>query len=241
MVLMLTADAQGANIVFEGTVKQAGTSALPIVKASPRMVVAIVDKILEKPDSVNLAVGDTVTVELLDTTKLPVGAKHTFHTVGWIYGKSLAVREVPLTGAVEARGTVGGLSERLKSADLVVTGRVAEMRAGPVQKPTRVSEHNPTMWREAVVRVTDGLKGAPTQNVVVRIPQSKDVQWRDLQNIAPGQSFTLLLHKDTQSGSPSARLGSTNVQAYAVSSPKDVLPLETAAAIKALIDAQKPR
>src|SRR4051794_3486694 len=100
MVLMLTADAQGANIVFEGTVKQAGTSALPIVKASPRMVVAIVDKILEKPDSVNLAVGDTVTVELLDTTKLPVGAKHTFHTVGWIYGKSLAVREVPLTGAV---------------------------------------------------------------------------------------------------------------------------------------------
>lgn len=227
-----SASGQTPAIEFEGTVKQVNASAIESVKASPNTVVVTVDRVIGKSP---IAPGDVVTVQVLNPAELAVGTKKMFHTTSWVYGKTLALKETPTVAPSQSDANADLLS-RVTTADMVLTGRISQLRAGPTTKPTRVSEHDPTTWREAVVRVTSGLKGAASiQTVVVRIPQSKDVQWRDLQKLAVGQTFTMLLHKDTVTGSPRATLGATTVQAYTILNPHDVLPADKAQQVRAMI------
>lgn len=209
--------AQAANVVFEGTVTKTSASSLPNLKPSDRTVIVRVTQIVQKPESLPLAVGDDVTVQLTTPNAAPADTKRTFRTVGWLYGKTLALREVN-----DQRPT-SSLAQRVQSAEVVVTGQVTEVRPGPQQRPTKVSEHNPTQWQEAVIHVGSGLKGSVGQNIVVRVPQSQDVKWRDMPALTQGKAFTLLLHRDRVSGSPTARLSGASVPAYTVLSPQDVL------------------
>jgi hypothetical protein len=155
--------------------------------------------------------------------------------VSWLYGKTLALREVA------NQQVTANLDKRVQAAEVVVTGQVTEVRQGPAQKPTKVSEHNPTSWQEAVVRVNAGLKGSAAEDIVVRVPQSRDVKWRDMPNLAEGKSFTFLLHKDTVSGSPNALLFGNTVQAYSVLSPHDILVGDQSQAVKSAMSRASPR
>jgi hypothetical protein len=124
------------------------------------------------------------------------------------------------------------LQERIRSAAVVAGGRVREVRepTGEAvrQGPTgglRISEHDP-MIAEAVIEVTDGIKGARAgSDIVIRFPTSQDVMWYTYPKFHVGQTGVFILQPDTLTeGAPAVQRG-TQVPAFNVLQPNDVLPL----------------
>jgi len=243
-----------SDIIFIGTVTQVGAVAAPEVPASPRTVVVRIDNVLEKPAAVALAPGDSVTVETVQPGSLKPGIQATFYTTGWIFGRGVAVREVghepgrsPVVVAdqqaavARARLEVNDadLKAHIQRAAMVVAGRVeqvrpAELTAAPT-RPKRITEHDP-QWQEAIIQVQDGIKGAHAgEQVVVRFPGSRDVAWVGAPRFSAGQEGTFLLHKDSTTGSPNAKIAGREVPAYTALHKVDVLSKQDAMRVRTLI------
>ena len=244
------ATARRANIVFVGTVTQVGAASFGAVAATPRTLVVRVEDVLDKPAALHLGAGDSVTVEPLDTT-LKSGARATFYSTGWVFGRGIAVREVahetmPAQQSLAARRDSfrqlqrqvndTALAERVRQADMIVVGRVEAIRAPTSMTPThrRITEHDAD-WQEAVITVDSMIKGPPSAQVVVRFPGSQDIAWHRLPKFSAGQTGTFLLRRDTLSGSPRATLAGRQVTAYAVVAGADVLATGDAPRVRALV------
>ncbi|PYX01396.1 MAG: hypothetical protein DMG89_01795 [Acidobacteria bacterium] len=230
------------DLVLVGTVTQKGESSFREVPRSSKNLVVQVEKVLDKPQSVALKPGDSLTVVAKDPSVFSKGARAMFYLAGWIYGRGVAAREVShdmlQAGAAAAGGGENRMQEmrkqqrdqelraRIAAADMVVVGTVTEVRPESKPVPTRgrgLSEHNPA-WQEAVINVQSNLKGAQGQNqLVVRFPKSMDVAWYLAPRFKEGQSGTFLLKKDVVSGVPKTMLAGTPVQAWTALSPGDVL------------------
>jgi hypothetical protein len=243
-----------SDIIFIGTITQVGAVASPEVPASPRTVVARVDKVLEKPAAVSLVEGDSVTLETAEPGSLKPGIQATFYTNGWIFGQGVAVREVghepghsPVAvgdqqeAVARARLEVNDadLKAHIEKAAMVVAGRVeqirpAELAAAPTH-PRRITEHDP-QWQEAIIQVADGIKGAQAgEQVVVRFPGSRDVAWVGAPRFSVGQEGTFLLHKDSTTGSPTSMIAGRSVPAYTALHKVDVMGKQDATRVRALI------
>lgn len=245
------------NIVFVGRVLQVGAVSFAGVPASPRTLRVRVDAIIEKPKAVSLTQGQEVTVEVKDPSGFREGVQATFYTEAWIFGKGLAVRELRheiATMRLQPRAVSrkreehaknkkqlddAELRARIQAADVVVVGRVTEVRphtmaAVGAPSKTIVTEHDPA-WREAVVRVDSGIKGVQAnQEVVVRFPASLDVAWRDIPKFKEGQQGTFILRKDQLSGTSRAMHAGGQVDAYMAVSAQDVLSVQDAQRVRAL-------
>lgn len=243
------ATARRANIVFVGTVTQVGAASFDAVTATPRTLVVRVEDVLDKPAALKLAAGDSVTVEPRDSALGP-GARATFYTTGWVFGRGIAVREVahdsmpaqePLAARrdsfrqLQRQMTDSTLAEQVRHADMVVVGRVEAIRAPTLmaQPHRRITEHDPD-WQEAVIVVDSMIKGPASARVVVRFPGSQDIAWRLLPKFTTGQAGTFLLRRDTLSGSPRAMVSGLQVPTYNVVAG-DVLTTGDAARVRALV------
>ena len=225
--------AQAPTVVFEGTVIKTHAVTLRTLRASDKTIVVRVDRIVQKPDSIPLADGEQLTVEMITANAAKEGERRTFRTAGWLYGDTLAVREVPEPAMRAA------FEHRLETADTVVTGKVTALKEGIRDRPSKVSEHNPTVWREAIVRVTSGIKGTPSQDIVVRLPVSADVRWRDMPHVEIGEAFTFLLNKDTSSRARGSVLHGIRLQSYMITSSRDILTGDQSQAIKSAMSSAK--
>src|SRR5689334_11998155 len=247
-----------SDIIFIGTVTQVGTVAAPEVPASDRTVVVHVDQVLEKPASVALGAGDSVTVQATQPGSLKPGSQATFYTTGWIFGQGVAVREVghelghsPVVVADQQEAVArarldmndADLKAHIAKAAMVVAGRVEQVRpaelaaapGGGGAHRTRISEHD-AQWQEAIIQVQDGIKGAQAgEQVVVRFPTSLDVAWVGTPRFTVGQEGTFVLHKDSTTGSPNAMLAGRSVPAYTALHKVDVLSRQDATRVRALI------
>ena len=240
------------GLIFSGTVEKVGDVSFEGVPKSDHTIVVTVDRVLLKPDAVSLAKGQRVTVDAVDPAVLPVGSRFTFFAQGWIYGKGVAVRELRHEAATTATPTAGvprlalsdsQLKERLTAADIVITGRVSQVR--PARRPmlagvrTRISEHEPN-WQEAFVHVETSLKGAAgVQDIVVRFPGSWDVAWAQAPKLRQGQNGTFILKKDDVSKIPAQPTNTPNsVVPHVALNPADVLPVSEQARIRELLRAQ---
>jgi len=243
-----------SDIIFIGTVTQVGAAAAPEVPASPRTVVVRIDNVLEKPAAVTLAPGDSVTVETVQPGSLKPGIQATFYTTGWVFGQSVAVREVghepgrsPVVVADQEEAVArarlevndADLKAHIQRAAMVVSGRVeqvrpAELTAAPT-RPKRITEHDP-QWQEAIIQVQDGIKGAQAgEQVVVRFPASRDIAWVGAPRFTVGQEGTFLLHRDSTTGSPETMLAGRSVHAYTALHKLDVLSKRDATRVRTLI------
>jgi hypothetical protein len=244
------ATARRSNIVFTGTVTRVGAASFTGVTPTAKTLVVRVDDVLDKPAGLRLVVGDSVTVEPLDST-LKSGSRATFYTTGWVFGQGVAVREVahetlPGQGTLAARRdsflqlkrqvTDSTLAERVRAADMIVTGRVDSIRAATLmtQLHRRITEHNPD-WQEAVITVDSMIKGPASARVVVRFPGSLDIAWHRLPKFTAGQTGTFLLHRDTISGAPRAMMAGQRVTAYVAPAATDILSAADAARVRALV------
>jgi hypothetical protein len=247
--LSRTALVRQSDIIFAGTVTQAG--------------VVRVDQVFEKPAAVSLAKGDSVTILAARAGSLNPGLRATFYTKGWIYGQGITVREVghetigpqlaAATGLGASTGTAqqdlvararqqvndADLKARIQAAAMVVVGRVEQIRppayTSAPARPKRFTEHDPN-WQEAIIHVDEGLKGATAgARVVVRFPGSRDVAFVGTPKFAAGQEGTFLLQKDTATGSPLSLMAGQSVQAYTALHRLDVLPKQDAQHVRTLM------
>ena len=160
------------------------------------------------------------------------GQEMIFHTTGWMYGESIAVRSlsqeaVKSSDAPLLRPGVDPLErsaqrkkrEHFDRADLVVSGKVVTVRlpayksesAKGVGSSTKtqigpISEHDPK-WREAVIQVAEVHKGShKKKQLVVRFPASEDVMWYGAPKFHRGQEGLFMLHK-LKAKKPQAKRG----------------------------------
>jgi hypothetical protein len=116
------------------------------------------------------------------------------------------VKNLPkrLTAAIE-QNKKKPLNDALKSADLVVSGVVQEVKTLPDEKLAKLqtlangrdlySEHSPR-WREAIVRVRSVLKGNAAEKIVMVVfPSTDDRMWAASPKFRAGQSGIWLLHR----------------------------------------------
>jgi hypothetical protein len=93
------------------------------------------------------------------------------------------------------------MDSRFTAADVVVSGRVGEVRADPPRGPRAkiqlpITEHDP-QWHEAVVQVTAvHQRRRVPRSIRVRFTASTDVAWARAPKLHAGQQGTFLLKRD---------------------------------------------
>jgi hypothetical protein len=244
-----------SDVVFNGTVEETGATTMPAVAATDSTAVVRVDELVRAPSAFDGLVGQRITVLLRAPGSVQVGEQATFFVNAAVFGESVAVEEVDhtsVTAAAELAPQVTDVVDRLRedevrarigSADVVVTGRVAQVRAVPEQlagavpgMPGPVSEHDPK-WMEAVLDVESVLKGTtPPAPVVVMFPASIDAMWVNAPKFHAGQEATLMLHTDQVPGPQvPATVADTFPSVYTALEPGDVLPKEQSERLRGLI------
>jgi hypothetical protein len=134
------------------------------------------------------------------------------------------------------------LQSRIQSAAAVVVGKVREIRepSGTTAQVSPggglpISEHDPQV-AEAVIDVTEGIKGAQANSqVVVRFPTSEDVMWSDHPKLRVGETGVFILQPDTFGGGEPARLGAAQAPTFNVRQSADVLPLGSENQVRSLV------
>jgi hypothetical protein len=194
-----------SRFIFTGTIEQEGFSSLSFVPAAPTTSVVRVERIHHTTPALHNHNGQHVTVVAAqDSMPLP-DKRRVFFTNPFLYGESIAVREVgnikvpedldalhAMIRDVAEESRVEKLREHLAAAQAVVEGRVMSVhRAHDVP----VSEHDP-LWSVATIRVTRSLKGDLEGEVHVRFPSSRDVKWYGVPKLKEGDEGTFILHRD---------------------------------------------
>ena len=211
------------TFVFKGTIKKLKSATMKDVPVNERTTVVTVDQIIEAPPGLADYNGQDITVQLSGRAKVSVGQEMIFHTIGWMYGDSIAVQALTQESVKSSHAAMlaSGADpaelhaqrrarERFDRADLVVSGKVIAVRlpaetarglrgasavASDQMPGGPVSEHDPK-WREAVVEIAGLHKGKqPGKQVVVRFPASTDVMWYGAPKFHPGQQGYFMLHK----------------------------------------------
>jgi len=203
---------QQSTFAFVGTVKRLGAVTMSAVPVTSSTAVVTVDEILQSPPMLADITGSDITVELRSAQQLQEGQQVTFFTIGWIYGTSVAVREVghvegrvgperadalAASGPATPENQTPRLQQRIADADLAVVGMVSAIKFPEGYDPYGpVSEHAPK-WREATIEVGSVVKGdIPTENRVTMIfAASDDVRWYETPTFQVGQKGLFLLNR----------------------------------------------
>ena len=244
--------ARAADLVFRGTVEQVTASTEAAVPPDDTTAVVRVQQVLHAPDVFAGLAGQKVTVRLRQPGSLTVGQEAVFFAEGLLFGDTLVVAEIdhhPVEDSPEAlvarvqdaRSTQNDseLRERVNRADVIVHGRVADVRAPATGRlateptPGRpISEHDPH-WMEAVVTVERALKGELAgDEAVVIFPASPDVAWVDAPKLRPGQEGVFLLHRQDRAPQLAAL---ARADAYVAPSVRDVLAVDQVERLENLV------
>lgn len=200
-----------ANFVFEGTIRKLNAATMSEVPLSDRTAIVRVDKVIDGPPDLAGFLGQEITVELSGNGTVRAGQRMVFQATAWIFGASVAVRslrEEPIEGTSAQRRAPAPQPAHFSDADLVVSGKVVDVRIPAdtsasrkrtTKGPSPITEHDP-VWREAVIQVSDVLKGEKTaKQVKVRFPDSSDVMFHGVPKFETGQEGYFMLHKGATS------------------------------------------
>ena len=226
-----------ANFVFEGTIEKLNAATMSEVPLSARTAIVRVEKVIDGPPDLSGFLGQEITVELSGKKAARAGQKMIFHTNGWIFGASVAVRslrEEPIKAGAQ-RPAAAPHSAHFSDADLVVSGKVVTVRipanAGASRQrstktPAPITEHDP-VWREAVIQVNEVLKGEKkTKQVKVRFPDSSDVMFHGAPKFEAGQEGYFMLHKGEAMNSTGRAQRNKSDDTYFALDAQDFQPFE---------------
>jgi len=249
-----------AEFVFVG---QVASDKPPVALARPRAttVSVRVDRVLKPQGPSGLAgyKDQTIAVRLRAGSTVAQGATATFYTrivslgkvlevieLGHVQSPAVASRSAQLERATAvAQRTLAvhrraELERRTAAATVVLSGRVLAVRntataGGPLGG--RQSEHDP-QWSEAVVEVTDVLKGkVANQQVTLRFPSSMDIAWYNAPKFKEGDKGIFLLGKD--GAMLSQRVAAPGVQAPVVAQARSFLPIDNLDEVRAAVQRTK--
>jgi hypothetical protein len=221
-------------------VERLGATTIPLIMPSESTAVVRVEAVLRAPESLGDLTGAEITVQLITPAK--PRERLVLMADGWMYGESIAVREVAraqpdATEGIRAQfvrereeAPVRHLGERARGAEVVVLGVVGELR--PISRSGEwvpSSEHDPDWW-VAVIAVEHVAKGGrpPNDQVEAVYANSMDVQWAAAPKPAPRQDGVFLLRRAERSELPS--------DALVLLDPADVQPREHYDEIRRLLE-----
>jgi hypothetical protein len=229
---------EGPGFVFRGVVSRAGAT-MPEVPMTAGTVVVEVAEVLQAPADLKDLAGAEITVQLRQPGSPGIGEQAVFSTEGWLYGSSIAVRELAhqdartavamreeLSQAAHDRED-GLLRERIAQATLVLSGRVVGLKEARRVLDTRVSEHD-AQWWEATIAVQTVEKGEYEGDMVkVLFPASDDVMWYAVPKLRAREEGLWFLRPG----------GVTEVdpEAFAILSPLDMQRKDELQRVRALI------
>jgi len=200
-----------------------------------------IERIDDKPAAVSLRAGQIVTVLAAEPQAFEPDELRRFVTEPVIYGDRLTVR---LLSAGPADLAIGPLAQALRTAEIVVTGKVVEIRPAPRAAFTttlRVTEHDP-QWHDAVVEIERINKGAPAmiradgkRQIVVRFAKSMDVRFYRMPKFTLGQEGVFLLQGDKLSATPTAELLGQEIRTLLAPTMTCCQPLDAEPRIRSLI------
>jgi hypothetical protein len=233
--------------VFLGTVRQSGVTNMEGVPPSPSNAVIRVERVLLAPERLGDFTGRDITVALLKAGSPGVGQRTVFFTSGWIYGRTLAVREVSHDDSAERdtdalRSAIGEAQRRnreqdlaalLAKAEVVVAGTVVRIEPVPREKfRLPLTEHDPQL-RLAVVKVEAALKGNIPRNGLVPFlfANSGDVLWLQSPKLKEGERAVWILSRHEKRG--------LELDAITAFDPRDVQPPSELDLIRRLLSNQR--
>jgi len=179
-----------ADFIFSGTLLKAHAATIDLDDASDCAVVRV-DRIIVGGEAVGPLAGRAITVRLRESDRARDGERRVYFTKGWHWGEDIGVIELNSITAptgpelrrmqsdIERQRQQQSdreLTERLRTAELVVMGRVISVRRAEV--PPLPTEHDPN-WQEAVIEVRSVLRGGqPGARVTILFPGTDDPMWR---------------------------------------------------------------
>lgn len=196
-----------SSFVFIGTVKKLNASTMPEISAADNTIVVTVDKVLDAAKTLGDYTGKDITVLVRQPGKAKVGRQMVFFTNGWLYGRSIAVKEVgvlPVEDITRTQKQVAegirsaadkNLQRRIASAELVVAGKVRNISKPRITRKRGISEHDP-LWRQAVIEIKSIENGTfSKKTVIVWFAGSQDVMWYKSPKFTVNQERIWILHK----------------------------------------------
>lgn len=234
---------QSAPFIFVGRIVQPGASTVREIAPQPGLAVVLVEDVYRAPVSLGALKGTRLTIMLDRKRPTEKGTRTLFYATSWMYSDGIAVVEVarasvPADAKVmlervvraELLGEDEKLADRLRRADLVVTGLVESVSPIEAQRTSLTSEHDPVWWRSDLLidRANKGQLKEP--RLAIAFPASLDEYWIDVPKLQAGQRGLFILHR--QSDSKRARL---RPPLPAVLDPLDVQPMTQAERVRALL------
>jgi len=241
-----------AQFVFRGTVVQRGAVTLDEVPLTRDAIVVRVEEILDGPPVLAGFAGMDITVQLARGQSVSTGKSYVFYTNGWIYGAGLAVKCVGLEPDTDTTVRMSrqaletaperALRERASRAELVVTGKVTEIREAPRPPKAPITEHDPE-WRRAVVAVEDvprtgAARARKPKQIVIRFAASPDVRWAKAPKFAVGDAGVWMLGEKRKSKDAKAMRAAAGAQKneFVVVDPDDFLPMEFSERVRTILN-----
>jgi hypothetical protein len=231
--------AAAADFIFSGTVLRAHAATIDLEDATGCAIVRV-DRILVGGDAFRPLTGRAITVRLRQPEQARETDRRVYFTKGWHWGEDIGVIElnsVTAPSGPELRRMQSDierqrqqqsdreLTERLRTAELVVIGRVVSVRRAEL--PALPTEHDPN-WQEAVIEVASVLRGTqPGARVTILFPGTDDPMWRAAPKYRRGTEGVWLLRPLTFEGKPLPRLTAPH--------PEDFRPRSDEARIRRLL------
>jgi hypothetical protein len=243
--------ARQTRFVFRGTVQKLKAANIPEVHDTSETAIIHVDEIIQAPPALSHYSGRDITVALSEPKGVVAGKQFVFFTNAWLFGNDgVAVRSMahhPPEEEVMAlhapdKNAVTNLEDRdtkahYDDADLVVSGKVTQVRLPKEAAAISTREHDPD-WREAVVTVEQVHKGKPkSKQIIVRFPASQDRQWHRAPKLLAGQRGHFMLHDFEPPAAPKGNKTATAAagDAYVALHHLDFEPEEHPAGIDKLL------
>jgi hypothetical protein len=191
-----------ANLIFIGTVIGPDTT------STKGAFETRVESALKIPTQLGPLDGAIVTLIKRPSKELVADDRYVFFTKTQRLGKRLILQEIGRDQAtaaaslantirlVDQRAERSKLTERLKAADVVISGKVTKIERDRPKPSIPVSEHEP-QWMRATIQVEEVLSGSIKERQLVLIyPGTLDIAWVGAPRPVEGQQAVWVLTAD---------------------------------------------
>jgi len=249
--------AESSSVVVRGRVLKLNASDEPLLPASRRTAVVLVQQMYAGSEIAGDQKGKNATVILTRPDAVKSGQEAFFFGNVRFVGTTMTIADVgespvepgnsPMSAALDRAGqgpTDRAILERLAAASMVFRGSVQDVR--PIESRGAPAEHDPE-WQVATVRVLTPLRGGDSGQVVtIAFPGSRDITWFNSPKLKPGQEAVFLAHTPTKEEEGlyrSSGLGGLmdKPPLYLVTEPYDVLRPTDETRVRGLLSRQKER
>jgi len=155
-----------SEFILQARVEKMGEATLSLVPVTKETAIVVVDQVLRRPPGLGGLSGRAITVQFKGKPTVSKGQNLLIFAQGWLYGTSIVLKEY---GHVRASASLQRkvieteqklqkrvLRDRIVRAEVIVTGRVKEVRL--LSHGREQSREEEAEWEEVVLEITSWEK-----------------------------------------------------------------------------------